>query len=345
MKTTINKLYPDIWLQIFEYFNVNDLFFSLMNVTEVADEVLFNSNHRFRLRGLVIDVHNRTLPKKLLLCQLISLELNQESYIDIVGQCSELRALKLVGQLEWTISLLKNVAHSIVRLEQLVVIASGIDLLYDLLATIVSFPSLYRLEIHADQLEQRLKTSFSFLSQTKVEQFILQSCSLITWSDLSYMLPALLNIRFLELTMFSYNNTSMYSFAFLKLRCISLILVDASFKQISQLVMTTPSLTKIKLSGIVDSEEFIINHKWLELFESCPSLASAIVHLSLQQDINFFYSSIFEIALNEIGLNLQCVDNDCEYYLDEKSCNRWWSLSGIIIKRHGQVVKKPQTTC
>lgn len=345
MKTTINQLYPDIWLQVFQYFNANELFFSLMHITEMADEVLFNLNYQFRARGLVIDEHIRNLPKKLSLSQLISLELHQESYIDIIEQCPELRALKLIGQPEWAISLLKNVAYSIVGLEQLVVVVPGVGLLYDLLTTIASLPSLYRLEIHADQWEERLKIDFPFLAQTKIEQFILHSCSLITWKDLSYMLPALANVRFLDFTMFSYKETSIYSFAFLKLRCISLILVDVSFKQIIQLVMTTPSLRKIKLNGIVDSEGFVINHKWLELFEFCPSLASVIVNLSLEQDINFFYSSIFEIALNEVGLSLKCTDNDCEYYLDERNNNHWWTLSGIIIKRHGQVVKKHYMTC
>ena len=39
MRTTIDQLYPDIWQQIFEYFNAIELFFSLMHITKEADEV------------------------------------------------------------------------------------------------------------------------------------------------------------------------------------------------------------------------------------------------------------------------------------------------------------------
>lgn len=344
MKTTVSQLYPDIWLQIFEYFNANEIFFSLMHVTKAADEVLFNLNHRFRVRGLVIDAHIRTILKNLLLYQLISLELHQESYINIIEQCLELRALKLVGQPEWVISLLENVAHCIVKLEQLVIVVPGVGSLCDLLASIALLPSLYRIEIRADELEETLKGGFSFPTHTKIKQFILHSCSLITWNDLSCMLPGLANIRFLDLTVFPYNENSFYSFAFLKLRCISLRLVDVSFDEIIHLIMATPSLTKLKLNGIVYSEGFVINHKWLELFESCSSLATVIVNVSLEQDINSFFSQMFQIALSEINLNLKCTDDDSEYYLDERNNRRWWNLSGIIIKQHGQVAMKHQMT-
>ena len=97
MRTTIDQLYPDIWQQIFEYFNAIEMFFSLMYITREADEVLFNINHHLYLRGLLLDLHLRTLPEKLLFSQVISLELHQNHCLANIQQCLELRSLKLIG--------------------------------------------------------------------------------------------------------------------------------------------------------------------------------------------------------------------------------------------------------
>ena len=223
MRTTIDQLYPDIWQQIFEYFNAIEMFFSLIHITREADEVLFNINHHLYLRGLLLDVHLRTLSEKLLLSQVISLELHQNHCLVNIQQCLELRSLKLIGYSQWIICLLTKISHVNLKLEQLTLVVPGISLLHNLLASISSLLSLRRLEVYGDELEERIKSSTSCLAQTKIEQFILHSCSLVSWDDLSYMLPGLSNIRFLDITLLRLSKNPLCSFIFPKLRSVSLI--------------------------------------------------------------------------------------------------------------------------
>ncbi|CAF1213496.1 unnamed protein product, partial [Adineta steineri] len=119
MITTVDQLYPDIWQQIFEYFNATQLFFSFMHVTEAADKVLLNENHHLCIRGLVIDILVRTLPEKLLLSRVISLELYEDSHLNIIEQCIHLRSLRLIGHPQWISRLLRTVSQVNTKLEQL----------------------------------------------------------------------------------------------------------------------------------------------------------------------------------------------------------------------------------
>lgn len=105
-----------------------------------------------------------------------------------------------------------------------------------------------------------------------------------------------------------------------------------------------PSLVKLKLKGLADAEGFVINNKWLDLFESCSSLLKVTVSLSLEQDINFCYDELNQTVLHEINLNLTCIDDDCEHYVDRRNQRRWWNLSGIIVKQDGHIKGKHQTS-
>ncbi|CAM4761621.1 unnamed protein product [Rotaria magnacalcarata] len=333
MKTTVDQLYPDIWQQVFEYLNAIELFVSFMHVTRAADEVLFNRNHHFRLRGFVVDAYVETLPEKLSPDQVISLELHQGSCLNIIEQCLALRSLKLIGRPEWIICLLRKFSNVNMKVEQLVFTVPGIGSLHDLLASIASLFSLRRLAIYANESEEKVKAGALSLTQTNVEQFILHSCSSISWNELSCMLPGLSNIRFLDITLFRYNMNSFWWFTFPKLRYICLILVELPFEWIIQLAKTMPSLIKLKLKGLVGGEGFIINHKWLNLFESCSSLAIVQVNLSLERDTNYFCINMIQAALREINLNLRCIEDDYDYYFTGESQQRWWNLSGMIMKQ------------
>ncbi|CAM4979866.1 unnamed protein product [Rotaria socialis] len=297
-KTAIEELCPDIWQQIFEYFNAIELFFSLAHITIAGDEVLFNRNHHFRLQKLVLDADVTTLPQKLSLGQVISLELHQNSCLNTFEQCLELRSLKLIGLPEWVICFLRKISNANIKLEQLVLTVPGIGSLYDLLASILPLFSLRRLAIYANESEEKVKAGALPLTQTKIEQFILHSCSSISWNELSYILS-----------------------------------VEVSFEWIIQLVKTMPSLVKLKLKGLVDGEGFIINHKWLNLFESCSSLAIVQVNLSLERDTNYFCINMIQAALREINLNLRCIEDDYNYYFTGESQQRWWNLSGMVMKQ------------
>jgi hypothetical protein len=340
MRTTIHQLYPDIWQQIFEYFNATELFFSLLHITREADDVLFNKNHHLLLRGLVLDVHVRTLPEKALLSQVISLELHQNNHLNNIQQFLELRSLKLIGQPKWIICLLRKISHINLKLEQLTLMVPGIGLLHNLLAAIPQLLSLRRLEIYGNELDERIKSSTSFLAPTNIEQFILRSCSAISWDDLSYMLPSLSNIRFLDITLFRLNKNSLCSFIFPKLCSASLILLEMPYECIIQLVATMPSLVKLKLKGFVDADGFVINSKWHTLFEFCSSLVKVTVNVSLEQDTNSYYNELDQAALREINLDLRCTDDDCEYYSDGRDQQRWWNLSGVILKQDRYIKEK-----
>lgn len=335
MRTTIEQLYPDIWHQIFEYFNPIELFHGLVHLTDAADEVLFNRNQRFCLRRLVIDANVGTLPRQLPLRRIISLELHQKSRFDVFGQCLEVRSLKLVGQAEWIIHRLRKVSYINMKLEQLILVVPGIGSLYDLLASVALVFSLRRLEIYADQSEERIKTGALSVTPTKIETLTLHSCSSVSWNDLSHIAPVLSNIRFLDITLFHNNKDSLCWFTFPKLRYTNLTLFEVPFEWIIQLVKALSSLVKLKLNGLINCEGYVINHKWLNLFDSCSSLESVTVNVSLERDTSFFDVDMVRAILGEINLNLICIDDDCDYYYsDKRNQHRWWNLSGIIAKQH-----------
>jgi hypothetical protein len=334
MKTTLEELCPDIWQQIFEYFDPIELFYSLVHVTIAADEVLFDRNHHVHLRRLVVNAYVKILPEKLSLNQIISLELYQESCLDIIEQCSKVRSLKLTGHPPWVISQLRKISSSNMKLEQLVLVVPGIGFLYDLLESIASLFSLRRLSIHANESEEKIKTRILSVTPTKIEHFSLHACSSMRWNELVHMLPVLSNICFLDLTLFHDNKDSFCWFTFPKLRYICLTLLEVSFECIIQIVKTMPSLVKLKLNGLIDAEGFVINNRWCELFESCFSLTKVIVNLSLEKDTNYFCIDTIQTSLCEVNLNLTCIEDDCDYYSDGRNQQRWWTLSGIIIKQH-----------
>jgi hypothetical protein len=172
------------------------------------------------------------------------------------------------------------------------------------------------------------------MTETQIERFSLHSCSSISWSELLYMFPVLSNIRFLDITLFHNDNDSFSWLSFPKLCYISLKIIEVPFETIIQIVETMPSLIKLKLNGLIDSEGFVINHRWLDLFKSSSTLRTVNVNLSLERDTNFFPIDIVQMSLSEVNLTLTCLDEDYEYYSDERNEYRWWILSGIIIKQH-----------
>jgi hypothetical protein len=96
----------------------------------------------------------------------------------------------------------------------------------------------------------------------------------------------------------------------------------------------TPALEKLKLSGLIDSEGYVVNHKWIDLFQSCCSLAAVNVDVSLKSDKHCFSNEMIQISLREINLDLRSTDDDEDYYLSEINQNRCWKLSGIIMRHH-----------
>ena len=332
MKTTIDHLYADIWLQIFEYFNATELLITFAHVTKTIDQLLFNKNQYVYLRQLILDVHMKNIPEKLPFDQVISLELHEESRIDAVDQCLKLRSLKLIGQSEWTIHILKKVSNAKINLRQLILVLPGIHLLPKIFASIPSMLSMCRLKIYANQLEQKMKIGGCFPAQTNVQQFLLDASSSIGISEMAYMLSVFPSIYFLNITLFNDNKTSSLLPILPNLRCICLKLFEVRFDWIADLVKVSPILSKLKLMGLINSEGFIIDNRWIHLFQSCSSLATVRVNVSLQTDTHFFLSETNRTLLRELNLDLSSIDDDSDIFVCENNQQRWLKLSGTIFR-------------
>jgi hypothetical protein len=102
---------------------------------------------------------------------------------------------------------------------------------------------------------------------------------------------------------------------------------------------------KLTLNGLVDSEGFVMNNQWLDLFKCCSSLLKVIVSLSLEEDSNCCFNELTRVVLGELNLNLR--RNDDDWALDTAAGTqcRWWNLSGIIAKHNGHVKGKDQMLC
>lgn len=328
MRTTIDKLYQDIWQEIFEYFNATELFFTLTHLTTEADDVLFNQNHRLCIKGLVLDTHLPAFPNKIWTNRVFSIELHEESLVSSIRQYVEIRSLKLIGSPQWVINVIGKISKVNVRLEHLTLFVPGIGLLHNFLEATSSLLSLSRLEIHGNQIEERIKTGTTFCPQTKIEQFILHSCSSVSWNDLALLLPGLSNIRFLSITLVHLKKDSFCSFICPSLHSVSLELVEVPFSTVIQLLIRMPSIVKLRLSGLVDAEGFIINNKWLTLFEVSSTLTKVIINVSVAEDTTFFYNESIESILRQINLDLRRITDD----FDQINQHHWYSLSGTLIK-------------
>lgn len=338
MCTTIDRLYFDIWEQIFQYFNAHELLFSFPNITQAIDEVLTLSKSRFLFRGLVVDVFVRMLPEKLRLNQLSSLELHQSSSLDIIEECTALRSLKLVGDSEWIILILGKILRSHIEIEQLVVTTPSVGSLDKIFTSIALISSLNRLEIYANELEERVEMSRLKVNQTNIRRFTLHTCPSMSWNDVPFMLPALTNVHSLDISL-SQQDTIGIDFTFPNLRYVRLLLHESSFESISKILLTIPYLKKLQLDGLVDDEEFVFSPKWISLFNTCFYLNVVIVRLSFQGNRYIFRQETIQTALHQINLNLKCIDDDSDFFETENDQHRWWILSGMIIKHSTSLEK------
>ena len=330
-------MFSDIWSQIFEYFEIIELFTTFAYITDAADQVLFNGNNHFLLRGLTLDVDVKNLPGHIPLNRVISLTLHETSCLKITDHCSELRSLKLIGTIEWVTSMVTEIAQNNAKLEQLTVVMSGTGSLPQLTMSILPIFSLRRLEIHADDLVISGRFCTLTMAPSKIEQFVFYSCSTIDWPNLLCMLPNFINIRLLSINLIDRNQKSIPSFVFHNLRTLSLGLLEASFNWIIQLVSTIPCLIKLKLSGLVDDEGFVVNQRWIDLFDSAPSLVRIFVNMSLEQGRESYHYEKIQATLRALNLNLTCNDDDFDCYQNYGKVHRWWNLRGIMIKQLHQV--------
>lgn len=338
MNTCVDHVYSDIWEYIFEYFNTNELFFSFTNITQAIDEVLMHNKSRFLFRGFILDSFVRTLPENLRLNQVSSLELHQSNSLHIIEQCTALRLLKLIGDSEWIVFILSKILSSQIKIERLILITPGVGSLDKIFVSISIISSLVRLEIYANELEERVQMSSLIVNETNIQRLTLHSCSSISWKELSLMLPSLTNIHSLDITLFQ-DCANRFSCTFPKLRYLHLTLHELSFKSVLTILFTVPLLEKLKLNGLVDDEEFVSADKWISLFSLCSSLDIVIVHLSLEGNTCIFRHEMIQKALQQINLELKCLDDDNDFFHSGNDQQHWWILSGMIMKHHDLLKK------
>jgi hypothetical protein len=310
-----------------------ELFMTFESITVAIDQLLFSANNRYCLRGLTLDIDIGDLPKQIPLNRIVSLTLHESSCIKVIENCLELRSLKLIGVIKWVSCTINSISRANTKLNQITVVTPTIRSLTELFASILSITSLRRLEILTDEVAESFKVCILPAPLSKIEQFILDSGSTINWNDLSQILPDLSSIRFLSVNLIDRNQKLIPSFIFQNLRTLSLGLLEVSFNWIIQLVATTPCLIKLKLTGLVDADGFVVNQKWIHLFESTPRLLRIFVNVSLEQSKELYHSEKIQAPLCALNLNLVCNgdDNDCNLYYGE--VNRWWNLRGMVIKQ------------
>jgi hypothetical protein len=275
----------------------------------------------------------KDLPLNMNLSCIISLRVYDAYCFEIIQQCTELRSLKLIGETKWITSMVRQISQTLCKLQQLTIVISGIGSVSKILTFVASIFSLRRLEICADDFVEGRNAFCSVMTSSKIEQFIMSSCSIIDWNELSYILPHFIDIHLLSVSLIDNHQKSIPSFIFHNLRTLNLGLHEVSFNWIVQLVATIPGLTKLKLNGLVREDGFVIDQRWTYLLESAPNSIRIFVNVFLQQDTHSYFCEKTKAALDTFDLNLTCSDDDTDCSLYHENMNRWWNLRGIIIKR------------
>mgnify|MGYP000280073180 CR=1 FL=1 len=174
----------DIWEQIFDYFEVVSLFTTFSSIIATTDQVLFNENNRYLLRGFTLSNKLTSLFRTIPLCRIISLTLYETGDFEVIEHCSQLRLLKLIGQYEWITSIIRKVSRLNSKLTQLTITVPNIESLSNLLRSIQYLSSLRRLEIHTDCFVSDGKTCGFTSIPNEIEQIVLDSCFTTDFSDL-----------------------------------------------------------------------------------------------------------------------------------------------------------------
>ena len=188
----------DVWEQIFEYFEIVDLFTTFTSIIVAADQVLYNENHQFVFHGLTLDATIKEIPEWISVNRVVSMTLHETALFNVLEHCLELRSLKLIGEIDWIRWIIKNIPQRNTKLNQLTIVTATIKSLSELLIPILSIPSLRRLEIHTDTMTESAKVSALAKIPNEIEQFIFDSGSTIDWNEFLQALPDFFYIRFPE---------------------------------------------------------------------------------------------------------------------------------------------------
>ena len=223
--------------------------------------MLYNDNYRVLLCGLTLDASAKEIPKQIPLKRVMSLTIYETASFKTPGYCLELRSLKVIGGNEWITSIIRNILQTHTKLHQLLVITPTIKSLSEILTPILSISSLRRLEIRTEEITETVEVGTLATTTGNLEQFILDCSSTMDWKQLSYVCPHLVRIRYLSIS-FIHDHQKLIPSLFLpNLRAFVAELLEVPFDCIIKLVATMSSLVKLKITGLVDADGFVVNQR------------------------------------------------------------------------------------
>ena len=92
-------------------------------------------------------------------------------------------------------------------------------------------------------------------------------------------------------------------------------------------------LGKLKITGLVSADGFVVNQRWTHIFETTPTLLQIFVRVSLEQGDESYDCEKIQAPLCALNLSLVCLADETDCCLYYGKVSRWWSLTGIITKQ------------
>jgi hypothetical protein len=157
-RTNIEQLCSDIWLEVLQFLNASEIVQSLVRVTGAVDEVLFGNRYRYLFRELILNAPTPAFFSAIGFDRVLSIHLHQGCALNMVQNFTRIRSLKINGEYQWTLSLLRNITQTEMELKRLCITIPSIGSLRYLLPYIAAFLSLRRLEVYSEQLEEKMNT-------------------------------------------------------------------------------------------------------------------------------------------------------------------------------------------
>ncbi len=259
--------------------------------------------------------------------------LYETTSIEALAHYSELRSLKLVGEINWITSAIKTISQTSTKLSQLTIVTSVVTSLSKTLLPMLSIPSLRRLEIHVDEIVENTEVHSFFAPSNSIEQLIFDSGTTIDWNEFFKAAAKCIPVRLLSIGLIDKNPLPITSFVFHNLRTLSLRLLEAPFSSIIQLLAITKRLVKLKLTGLANDDGFVVNPRWTDLFEYTPTLSQVFVDLSLEQANESFDCEEIRTSLLILNLFLLYDGDDADYHSYSGISKRWWCLRGVVSRQ------------
>ena len=118
-----------------------------------------------------------------------------------------------------------------------------------------------------------------------------------------------------------------------KLRTFNIELLEVPFIFVIQLMAAVSCFAKLKITGVVNADGFVVNQKWIHIFETTPTLLRIFVRVSLKQRDESYDCEKIQAPLCALNLSLVSLADETDCCLYYGKVSRWWSLTDIITKQ------------